>query len=235
MSRTHLRSHTLLLWLSLSVTASALLSVGCSSSDDPGPTASAGKGGGGNSGGSTSKAGSSSSEAGDAAVGGEPGEPDPGEGGRTGTPSGGSGGTSAAGGGSVAGGPTGSGDAGETGEGGAAGAADAVDPVAAAQARAVTLIQSLAITRRCTTCHDVNYQGNGFYPNITPDLETGIGAWEEEDIKRAISEGKDNEGKTLCATMERYAFSEEELSDLAIYLKHLAPKKNKISVKCPSL
>jgi len=218
-----------LLWLSLSAAAaaSALVSVGCSSSDDSGATAAAGKGGGGHSGGSTSKAGNGSSEAGDAALGGDTGEPDTGEGGRTEPPGGGSGGTSAAG-GSAAGGPTGSGDAGQTGEGGAAGSAEMVDPeVAAAQARAVTLINGLEMTRKCTSCHDVTYQGSGFYPNITPDAETGIGSWSEEDIKVAIRDGKDIEGKTLCATMERYAFTEPQLSDLAIYLKHLTPVKKR--------
>jgi hypothetical protein len=96
------------------------------------------------------------------------------------------------------------------------------------------LINGLAPTRRCTSCHDVTYQGSGFYPNITPDVDTGIGSWDEEDIKTAIRDGKNKDGKTLCATMERYPFSDAQLSDLAIYLQHLSPVKKKISGKCPS-
>jgi len=224
------------LWLSLSAAAAAaLVSVGCSSSDEPGPAGSAGSGDG-HGGGATGKAGSAASEAGEAAVGGEPGEPDGmGDGGgRTDIPSGGTGGTGATG-GSIAGGTNG-GDAGQTGEGGAGGAPDAVDPeVAAAQARAIALINGLEMTRRCTSCHDVSYQGSGFYPNITPDIDTGIGSWSAEEIKAAIHDGKDNDGKTLCATMERYPFNDAQLADLATYLQHLPPIKKKISAKCPSL
>jgi len=214
--------------------------VGCSSSDESGTPAAAGRG---HSGGETGKAGSdSSSEAGEAATGGVPDEPDDtGEGGRT-QPSGGgaSGGkTGAAGGsthtgGSSAGGSSNAGDAGQTGEGGAGGSPDPVDPeLAAAQARAIALIDGLSTVRKCTTCHQTDFGGSGFFANVTPDATTGIGSWDENDIKVAIRDGKDKDGKELCLTMERYPFSDAELSDLAIYLKHLAPVKRKISAKCP--
>jgi len=237
MSGIHLRSNTLLLWFSLSVAvaASALVSVGCSSSDEPSTAGAAGKGGGGrSSGGATSTAGSGDSEAGEAAVGGETGET--GETGGTGsdpTPSGGS--ASAGKGGTSAGGsPSTEPDAGEPGEGGAGGSGDAVDPeVAAAQERATALIAGLGDTRKCTACHDVTYKGAGFYPNITPDVETGIGSWDTDAIKAAIRDGKDKDGKTLCATMERYTFTDAELSDIVVLLTHLTPVHNKISAKCP--
>ena len=147
----------------------------------------------------------------------------------------GSGGTSAGGsGGTPAGGSSSAGEAGEAAEGGAAGSGDGVDPeIVAAQARAVVLIEGLESVRRCTTCHDVNYQGKGFYPNITPDVETGIGSWDAEDIKTAIHDGKDKDGETLCMTMERYDFTEAQLSDIAIYLQHLPAVSKKITVKCP--
>lgn len=241
MPRTHLGSNTLLLWISLSAAAlCALVNVGCSSSDDSGTPATAGKGGSGHAGGSTGKGGSAPmSEAGETSTGGVADEPDGmAEGGRTETPSsGGSGGTvSTAGSGSVTGGASSGAEAGETGEGGSGGAPDTTDPeLTAAQARALTLINGLSSTRKCTSCHDVTYQGSGFYPNITPDVATGIGSWGAEDIKAAIRDGKDKDGKTLCATMERYAFSEAELADLVTYLQHLTPVTKKISGKCPSL
>jgi hypothetical protein len=237
MSRIHLRSNTLLLWLTLSAAvAASAVSVGCSSSSDSGAEGGAGKAGGGL-GGAAATAGSSSSEAGDPAVGGETGE-----GGGDDTPTAGTASTGTAGkagtagtGGSAAGGSTGGGEAGDPGEGGAAGSPDAADPrVAAAQARALVLISGLSTPRKCTTCHDVGYQGAGFFPNITPDVDTGIGSWDEEDIKLAISGGKNKDGEMLCATMERYAFTDEQLSDLAIFLKHLPPINKKISAKCPS-
>jgi cytochrome c553 len=245
MSRTHLSSNTLLLWLSLSAAATAcLVGVGCSSSDNSDTPAAAGKGGGGHSGGSTAKAGSDSvSEAGDSATGGVPDEPDEtGEGGHTEPAGGGKGGKGGSGGtGNTAGGSTSAGgteptgEAGETGEGGAGGSPDPVETeVEAAQKRAIALINGLSTVRKCTTCHQIGFEGAGFFANITPDVETGIGSWSEDDIKVAIRDGKDKDGNALCATMERYAsFSEEQLSDLAIYLKHLTPVKKKITGKCP--
>jgi len=243
----------LLLWLSLSVaTPSALFSVGCSSSDNSNATPSSAGKGGGHTGGAKGTAGNeSSSEAGETATGGVPDDaagPDDldamSEGGRGAKPSsGGSGGTlGSTGGQSTTGGSSDTSDAGETGEtgepgeGGAGGSPDAVDPeITAAQARAVALISDLSPPRRCTTCHDVTYRGSGFFPNITPDVATGIGSWDEDDIKVAIRDGKDKDGNTLCATMERYSFTEAQLSDLAVYLKHLAPVSKKITAKCPSL
>jgi hypothetical protein len=245
MSRIHLSSNTLVLWLSLSAAVAAgAASVGCSSSDS-GSEGSSGQGGGGR-GGATATAGSTSSEAGEPAVGGG----DSGQAGSEDTPTAGTtgsaGGDGTAGrdgtagtagtGGSAAGGMTGGGEAGEFGEGGSAGSPDVEDPrVAAAQARALLLINGLSTPKRCTTCHDTTYQGSGFFPNITPDVTNGIGSWTEEEIKVAIRDGKDKDGVTLCATMERYPFTDEQLSDLAIFLKHLPPMTKKITAKCPSL
>jgi hypothetical protein len=171
-------------------------------------------------------------------MGGVPDEPDDtGEGGRTQPASGGkagaAGGSSNTG-GSGTGGSNDQGGAGETGEGGAGGSPDPVDlELAAAQARAIALIDGLSTIRKCTTCHQTDFGGSGFYANITPDATTGIGSWDEDDIKVAIRDGKDKDGNALCLTMERYPFSDAELSDMAIYLKHLEPVKRKISAKCP--
>jgi len=224
--------------LSAVATASVLVGAGCSSSDAD-ATATAGKGsGGGHSGGATGSSGGSTSDAGDPGTGEEPDQtPDEtGEGGRADTPSGGSGGAGAVGGASVNGGSTNSGDAGETGEAGAAGAPATGDPeLEAARARALAVIDSIQVeSQKCFSCHQGDYSGLGFYPNITPDMDTGIGSWSDEEIKTAIRDGKDNEGKTLCATMTRYDFTDAQLSDLVIYLKHLPPVKKKITVKCPS-
>ena len=246
MSRTLLRSNTLVLWLSLSAAlAASALSVGCSSSSDSGVAASGGNGTG--HGGAAAHAGSESgsSDAGEPSTDGESGAPS-GEGGRQDeAPVVGGGGGS----GSVAGGSNGSeaGSSGEPGapggaggapgddpgEPGAAGSPDMGDPeVAAAQARAVTLINGLGKLRKCTACHDVDYKGSGFFPNITPDVETGIGSWADEDIKVAIREGKDKDGETLCATMERYTFTDDQVADLVVYLRHLKPIAKAITKKC---
>jgi len=241
MSRIYLRSNTLVLWLSLSLaTAAAALGIGCSSSSDSDTGATAGK----SSGGSTGKAGgsgSANSDAGETAIAGETGE----AGGPT-TPSGGSdgsGGRGASGGrsgdgasgGSLGGGATGGGDAGAPGEAGAGGSPEVGgDPeLEAAQARALTLINGLTASRKCTTCHQNDYSGAGFWPNLTPDAATGMGTWSKEEIIGAIHDGVGKGDVTLCATMERYSFSPDQLSDLAIYLQHLPAVSHKISAKCP--
>src|SRR5579862_71541 len=39
--------------------------------------------------------------------------------------------------------------------------------------------------------------GTFYGPNITPDRETGIGGWSLADFRRALREGKDDEGHFL--------------------------------------
>src|SRR4051812_40839897 len=79
----------------------------------------------------------------------------------------------------------------------------------------IALGERSARSRGCTGCHDA---GDGipagriealpgtaaFPPNLTPDFDTGIGAWGDEQIARAIREGVDRAGDPLCAVMPRY-------------------------------
>lgn len=234
MSRTHLRSNTLVLCFSLAAAAVVGGSfVGCSSSDSGGTTesggASAGKGG---KGGAT--AGAPSSDAGDDGIGGT----DTGSGGGDDLPRAGAGGRPAAGGASPMG------EAGEPGAAGApsaAGAAGAAgggeDETAAAIERAQALIDGLTpITRKCPTCHQADYSGLGIWKNITPDPTTGIGGeeWTDEKIKRAIHDGLDEAGDPLCTQMERYQFTPSQLDDLVVFLRNLTPVVKTITSKCPN-
>ncbi|MET0793832.1 MAG: c-type cytochrome [Polyangiaceae bacterium] len=235
MSRIHLRSNTLVLWLSLSAAVGAAsIGVGCSSSDSGGVEesggASAGKGG--KSGG---KAGApAADDAGDSSVGGT----DPGTAGDTSTDTGGRGDDTpgAGSGGKVAAGgaePTGSaGKPSDPGEGGAAGAGEPNTDDAAIQ-RAKDLIAGLSSVRACPTCHQADYGGIGFWANISPDVATGIGGWTDQQIKNAIHLGKDDEDKVLCNTMERYPFTDSQLDDLVKFLRSLAPVSREITAKCP--
>ncbi len=236
MSRIHLRSNTLVLWLSLSAAVGAAsIGVGCSSSDSGGVEA----GGGASAKGGRSGASAGApvvSEAGDDSMGiggTDDTGPDTGGGGRDDVPGAGSGGKAA-----VAGAPATS-DAGQPGdspeEGGAGGAApgEPPDENAAAIARAQALIAGLGTDSSCPTCHQKDYGGSAFWANITPDIDTGIGTWTDQQIKDAIHLGKDNEGNALCATMQHYAFTDDQLSDLVIFLRSLAPVSRKITIKCP--
>lgn len=214
MSRIHLRSSSVVLWLSLSAAvAASALGIGCSSSSDSGGSAgetsagASGKAGEGSAGESSGGSGDEAGAAGESSGGSE---------------TGGTGGT----GGMI-------GVAGDTSEAGAGGG-EPVNPNQAAIDRAIALIDALPSVDRCTTCHQTSYAGLGFWPNITPDETNGIGLWSDAEITAAILEGKDPEGGDLCATMPRFDFTEAEMSDLLIYLRQLTPNAKKISGACPN-
>ena len=66
-------------------------------------------------------------------------------------------------------------------------------------------------------------------PNITPDNETGIGAWTDGEKIRAIREGVDREGHPLFPMMpyEGYShLSDDDVQSLVAYLDSLAPIHN---------
>ncbi len=72
--------------------------------------------------------------------------------------------------------------------------------------------------------------------NITPDAETGIGSWTEEEIKRAILTGVNKQGRRLIL-MPWYSYSaltSEDADAVAYYLKNVLPAV-KNSVPAPSL
>lgn len=66
-------------------------------------------------------------------------------------------------------------------------------------------------------------------PNITPDPDTGIGNWTDDEIARAIREGVDRDGRTLFPMMpyEHYRhMSDEDLASVVVYLRSQAPVRN---------
>jgi mono/diheme cytochrome c family protein len=63
-------------------------------------------------------------------------------------------------------------------------------------------------------------------PNLTPDNETGIGAWSAEQITAAIRTGVDEKGATLCASMPKYnKLTDEEAASIVAYLKSIPAVK----------
>lgn len=68
-------------------------------------------------------------------------------------------------------------------------------------------------------------------PNITPDKETGIGNWTDEEIRRAITDGLGEEGRPLSPPM---AFSyyknmtAEDVDAIVAYLRTIPAVKNKV-------
>jgi mono/diheme cytochrome c family protein len=68
--------------------------------------------------------------------------------------------------------------------------------------------------------------------NITPDKETGIGKWTDEEIIRAIREGKDKEGKIIFPPMPVPTYntmSDDDVKAIVAYLHTLKPIRNQVS------
>ena len=63
-------------------------------------------------------------------------------------------------------------------------------------------------------------------PNITPDRETGAGAWSDDMLARAIREGIGHDGRTLFPLMPytQYRYmSDEDLASVIAYIRSLPP------------
>lgn len=68
-------------------------------------------------------------------------------------------------------------------------------------------------------------------PNITPDPETGIGLWTDDDIKTAITQGVTSGGQHLSPPMP-FAFyknmTPEDLDAVVAYLRTIPPIRNEV-------
>jgi mono/diheme cytochrome c family protein len=66
-------------------------------------------------------------------------------------------------------------------------------------------------------------------PNLTPDPETGIGTWTDDQLARAIREGIGHDGRTLFPIMPYEKFrnmTDEDLASIVVYLRSLPPVRN---------
>lgn len=67
--------------------------------------------------------------------------------------------------------------------------------------------------------------------NLTADPETGIGSWSDEQIKLAITQGIDNNGKRLYPVMPYITFnnmSDDDLDSIVAYLRTIPAIKNEV-------
>lgn len=71
-----------------------------------------------------------------------------------------------------------------------------------------------------------------FYgPNLTPDVETGLGKWSADEIATAITKGQRPDGRMLVPIMPWHAFANltsEDVRAITAFLKSLPPVKNKV-------
>jgi mono/diheme cytochrome c family protein len=73
--------------------------------------------------------------------------------------------------------------------------------------------------------------------NLTPDKETGLGDWTDEQIVTAIRKGKRPDGSELSGVMPYAALShltDEDVSAVVAFLKSLPPVHNKVVDYKPS-
>jgi hypothetical protein len=106
--------------------------------------------------------------------------------------------------------------------------------------------------RRCVTCHNSDkgtmagattalaQQETGielYPPNLTPDDDTGIGKWTDDNLANAIRTGLDKDGLNLCPQMKHFAdMSDFEAYSIVKYLRALPPVKNQVPRSiCPPL
>jgi mono/diheme cytochrome c family protein len=103
----------------------------------------------------------------------------------------------------------------------------------------------LAVLSDCVSCHTVPGSkqpfgggraietpfGNIVAPNITPDLETGIGSWSDDAFDAAVRKGRRRNGSRLYPAMPYTAYTKMSSDDvLAIraYLNTVTPVRNAV-------
>lgn len=67
-------------------------------------------------------------------------------------------------------------------------------------------------------------------PNITQDIETGLGSWSDAEIARAIREGIDKDGVGLVIMPSRnyHALSDADVAAVLGYLRGIEPVRNEV-------
>ncbi len=79
--------------------------------------------------------------------------------------------------------------------------------------------------------HIVDPAFDVYAANITPDKETGIGDWTDDEIIKAIREGVDPEGKVIFPPMPSPTYnnmSDDDVKAIVAYLRTLPPVKHEV-------
>ena len=104
----------------------------------------------------------------------------------------------------------------------------------------------LANAADCGSCHTVPGSAQPFAggrpietpfgvliaPNITPDRDTGIGAWSDEEFDAAVRQGTRRDGKRLYPAMPYPYFtrmSRQDVKDIRAYLSTVAPAHHAVA------
>ncbi len=71
-------------------------------------------------------------------------------------------------------------------------------------------------------------------PNITSDRETGIGAWSDDEIARAVQEGISRDGHALFPVMPYQDFAkmdDEDIASIVVYLRTVPAVRNTVPAR----
>jgi mono/diheme cytochrome c family protein len=77
---------------------------------------------------------------------------------------------------------------------------------------------------------DIGLPGTFYSPNLTSDPETGVGAWTDGEILRAMREGVSRDGRVLFPLMPYIEFrnmSDEDADAIVAYMRTIPPVKRK--------
>jgi mono/diheme cytochrome c family protein len=78
--------------------------------------------------------------------------------------------------------------------------------------------------------------GKIYARNLTPDMETGLGKWTDDQIKKAFLDGVDDQDKPLFPIMPYYVFHNMTTRDadaIVAYLRTITPIKNLVPEREP--
>jgi mono/diheme cytochrome c family protein len=78
--------------------------------------------------------------------------------------------------------------------------------------------------------------GTRWPPNLTPDKETGLGTWTEEQIVTALRSGIRPDGRQLAPIMpynDLASLTDQDAHAIAAYLKSLPPVRNAVQKPVP--
>ena len=130
-------------------------------------------------------------------------------------------------------------------------------PVAMTQEQKVARGEYLTTIMACNDCHTpgtfygapdfsrklagselgwVGPWGTSYARNLTPDHETGIGTWTEDDIVKTIRTGQRADGSALLPPMPWPMYTnltDEDAYCIAAYLKSLPPVTHAVPTKLP--
>ena len=87
-----------------------------------------------------------------------------------------------------------------------------------------------------TSPFESDYPGIVFAPNLTPDRDTGIGRWTDEEIKDAVRTGLGRHGpnRILVMPWQGYArITEDDAWAIVAYLRSIEPIENQVPVDVP--